>query len=542
MLIILFVMLGQAVMAQPETREDDLAMIQQIEFQRMAPKTLTPFVNSRDPVVRAQTARTLGRMKNPGGLPPLRLLLPDPVVEVRAEAAFAMGLIPGGGRSLLSRLKIEDDPGVRSLLVEAIGQSCDSPECVEGILWAMNEEPVRLLDNPLRVQASLAIGRMAYRDVPGSRAPVIVSVLLQQLSHPSKSTRQASAFALECMHLSELPDTMASQLYAEASEEPDPVTRARLIDATGALRGAPAAQHALYQQAREDTALSVRLSVARTAKTSQWSGVVPMLSDSDPGVRRVSIESVGAIPGLDHLTLLSPFLEAMKDSPQSADAHDAAAALTALYSAGIAVPLEPWMSEEWPAVIRSTAVRLSSSRESAEGSGESATSSSVAVKGHPSLRLAPGPALMEIRSARVKTTRGEVIIALYPEHAPLTVWSFAHQAEEGLFDGVPFSRVEPGFIAEIAPLPSEDRVSEAELLPTEFNPLTHRRGSVSMSPARSSTEPHSTWFITLSPQPLLDGRYTSFGLVIAGQQYLDQLGPGDQIIEVVLERVPTTER
>jgi peptidyl-prolyl cis-trans isomerase B (cyclophilin B) len=42
----------------------------------------------------------------------------------------------------------------------------------------------------------------------------------------------------------------------------------------------------------------------------------------------------------------------------------------------------------------------------------------------------------------------------------------------------------------------------------------------------------SQFFITLSEQPHLDGSYTSFGFVVEGDEILDDLVQGDEIITV----------
>ena len=57
------------------------------------------------------------------------------------------------------------------------------------------------------------------------------------------------------------------------------------------------------------------------------------------------------------------------------------------------------------------------------------------------------------------------------------------------------------------------------------------RGSLGMAHAGEDTG-GSQFFLTLSPQPHLDGRYTRFGAVVSGLEVLDQIRPGD-----VIERV-----
>ena len=42
----------------------------------------------------------------------------------------------------------------------------------------------------------------------------------------------------------------------------------------------------------------------------------------------------------------------------------------------------------------------------------------------------------------------------------------------------------------------------------------------------------SQYFLTLSPQPHLDGHYTVFGRVVSGRDALDKLVQGDRILRI----------
>jgi cyclophilin family peptidyl-prolyl cis-trans isomerase len=45
----------------------------------------------------------------------------------------------------------------------------------------------------------------------------------------------------------------------------------------------------------------------------------------------------------------------------------------------------------------------------------------------------------------------------------------------------------------------------------------------------------SQWFITLSPQPRLEGRYTVFGEVVSGMDVVERLQPGDRIVTIEIK-------
>jgi cyclophilin family peptidyl-prolyl cis-trans isomerase len=65
----------------------------------------------------------------------------------------------------------------------------------------------------------------------------------------------------------------------------------------------------------------------------------------------------------------------------------------------------------------------------------------------------------------------------------------------------------------------------------ELNPTPYLRGTVGMALDWADTG-GSQWFIALSPQPHLDGKYTAFGRVVNGWDVLDRISPWD-----VIERV-----
>jgi cyclophilin family peptidyl-prolyl cis-trans isomerase len=70
-----------------------------------------------------------------------------------------------------------------------------------------------------------------------------------------------------------------------------------------------------------------------------------------------------------------------------------------------------------------------------------------------------------------------------------------------------------------------------------MNPLRYRRGVLGMALSGPDTG-GSQFFITLSPQPHLDGGYTAFGRVTAGAEVLDRIVQGDRILRVVETAVP----
>lgn len=127
------------------------------------------------------------------------------------------------------------------------------------------------------------------------------------------------------------------------------------------------------------------------------------------------------------------------------------------------------------------------------------------------------------------TERGRVVVALSPEEAPLTVDAITRLAEEGRYDGVPFHRVVPNFVAQGGDVTRSGRESPAPRIRSEFTRIPYLRGVLGMASAGKDTET-SQFFLTHSPQPHLDGGYTAFGWVVEGMGVLDRIAPEDQVV------------
>jgi len=140
--------------------------------------------------------------------------------------------------------------------------------------------------------------------------------------------------------------------------------------------------------------------------------------------------------------------------------------------------------------------------------------------------------------ARVKTERGEFVIAFHPDEAPYTVWRWIQSAEAGYFDGLAFHRVVPDFVVQGGDPRGDGYGGPGFSVPDEFSPLPFRTGSVGMATSGPDTA-GSQWFVTLSPQPHLTGAYTELGEVVQGLDVLRRLRQGDRVLSVVIERKPS---
>lgn len=144
--------------------------------------------------------------------------------------------------------------------------------------------------------------------------------------------------------------------------------------------------------------------------------------------------------------------------------------------------------------------------------------------------------LQDSATVVVKTTRGNITILLFPKHAPITVSSFLELCKSDFYDDKIFHRVVPNFVIQTG-CPRGDGYGGVDfVLPSEVDDLKYDdEGFVGMASAGLHTE-GSQFFITHSPTPHLDGRYTIFGKVISGMDVVHRIEVGDKIIDAILTK------
>jgi len=132
----------------------------------------------------------------------------------------------------------------------------------------------------------------------------------------------------------------------------------------------------------------------------------------------------------------------------------------------------------------------------------------------------------------LRVSKGRVALKLWPDIAPVTVASFLELAREGYYDGKVFHRVVPNFVAQGGGPLGDGFGSEDFSLRTETPGVRwDRPGLIGMASAGKDTE-GVQFFITHRATPHLDGKYTIFGEVTAGQDVLDNVTIGTRIEQV----------
>ena len=118
---------------------------------------------------------------------------------------------------------------------------------------------------------------------------------------------------------------------------------------------------------------------------------------------------------------------------------------------------------------------------------------------------------------------------LYPEIAPNTVNNFISLVKQGLYDGVIFHRVIPGFMIQGGDPKGVGVGGPGYCIRGEFaangfkNDLKHSRGVLSMARTMAPNSAGSQFFIMHEDSPHLDGQYAAFGKVIEGIEVVDKI-------------------
>jgi peptidyl-prolyl cis-trans isomerase B (cyclophilin B) len=138
--------------------------------------------------------------------------------------------------------------------------------------------------------------------------------------------------------------------------------------------------------------------------------------------------------------------------------------------------------------------------------------------------------------ATFETSRGSIVVDLFPKDAPNTVSNFVFLAKDGFYNGTKFHRVIPDFMVQGGDPEGTGRGGPGYKFADEVknNPRKHQRGSLSMANAGPNTN-GSQFFITHIATDWLNGKHTVFGQVRSGQEVVDAVKQGDTLTRVTIE-------
>ena len=142
----------------------------------------------------------------------------------------------------------------------------------------------------------------------------------------------------------------------------------------------------------------------------------------------------------------------------------------------------------------------------------------------------------------IELKSGKVLIQLRPDLAPKHVARVKELTKQGFYNGIVFHRVIPGFMAQTGdPTGTGTGGSKLPDVPAEFTPTDYSRGIIGAARTQNPNSANSQFFIMFARNPDLNGKYTVWGQVIEGMQFVDQIAKGepppapDKMLKVYLQ-------
>lgn len=497
-----------------------------------------------DPQLRFFAAYALARDPMPTAAEPLRGLLNDDDPRIRGWAARALGQIGTGDdlAMLLALLAAPELPPVIQALRAGQRLWTDGKVTTPAALAAREawRSPLAaLISDPRLGVRSTAIEAAAYW-LPDAD-------LSAALSRAAK-TGSARERGLALVALATGKDPRAGELIARAiapatataenPEEPENVAtsdlRAHAAQAAGKL-GALGALDALANDPSatvRGAVAAARLELLPPADAAAGEMLATeILADLDEGVRLAALDWLGEHPVLPIAALGPAVAKALVDKSE----EPGLAGLRALGARVKAVPADRPAALEMAGyvvekkagyVLRRAAIDLIKQLE------------------------APAPELLPPDDSRRTEDYGEILERVWPPHrvaietekgtitvdltcrdAPLTCLSFLQLIAQGFYDGLTFHRVVPDFVIQGGDPRGDGIGGPGYSIRDEIGRLRYDRGVLGMALAGPDTG-GSQFFLTLSPQAHLDGGFTAFGKVVAGDAVLDQIQGGDRIVRI----------
>ena len=148
---------------------------------------------------------------------------------------------------------------------------------------------------------------------------------------------------------------------------------------------------------------------------------------------------------------------------------------------------------------------------------------------------------------------GTIKILLREDIAPISVDNFISLANKGFYNGLTFHRVIKGFMIQGGCPKGNGTGGPGYTIKGEFrvnginNPLSHKRGVISMARAMDYNSAGSQFFIVHKDATYLDGQYAAFGETVSGIEVVDKIAkvrttPNDRPYEdVIIESIKISE-
>ena len=478
---------------QPRVRWWPVAFaLQRLEDKRALPALLT-LAKDAHPYTRAFAVKGLAALKDPSALPTL------------------MPLLTSGERSVL----IET--------IRALGKIGD-PSTAEPLLKFIRDASI---DPHVRLEAVSALGglRGGVAALPGAN-----DMLLDLLTDPGPAIRAAALRSIATMD----PENFVTILSAL---DPDPHwnVRAALAAVLGTLPpeiGLPRLK-AMLTDSDQRVIPSVLEALVKMKAPDAAQVMLDHLKADDPVVRASAATGLGELkPANGPPALADAYRLAQRDAMYTARA--AALAALAKYGAAAALPVlnSALTDKDWTLRVRAAGLIKQLDPNGIGGDIDASirpAPTTFPPEVYQAPRLVSPPVSTQVY---LDTDRGSIQIELAVIDAPLTVENFITLARRGYFNGLGVHRVVPDFVIQDGDPRGDGEGGPGYTIRDELNERPYLRGTVGMALDPWPDTGGSQWFITQSPQPHLDAKYTVFGRVISGMEIVDQIQQWDVIRRV----------
>ncbi|MEO5989611.1 MAG: HEAT repeat domain-containing protein [Candidatus Eisenbacteria bacterium] len=498
-------------------------------------------LDAKSPGQRSEAAVALWKLADSTAVAALVAHLRDPVASVRWRVVYALEKVisPGAIVPAVTPLLQDRDPLIRAHAARTLGRQ-KSPLAVTALLGALQDTDAAVVVNALRALQGVADSTQLEqlpaitRTLRAHRDPYVRVTAATVLAEPF-AWKGASAAGAQSAR-STLQDGVADR---------DPATR-------GACGRAILMRDGLAALLKVQPLFADSVVYARTAVLDAFRNMPnPDYRSSPPRIanaltqsmaasrplleRTTAAEVAGLLIGRLHLPAFDALLPRLRAGLDDPDVLVVAASAGALADAGDSLSVVALANAHRSRGMDAEPDARISIRDALRTLAGAAFADSVE-------RANPAPARSAALSpdfadppresrAVITTSEGVMEWAFETAEAPQTVKNFVRLARKGYFNDLRVHRVVPDFVIQDGDPTGTGSGGPGYTIRCEYNPLRYETGKVGMALSGKDTG-GSQWFVTLSPQPHLNGRYTIFARVTHGLEVARRITQGSRIVRV----------
>lgn len=461
-------------------------------------------------------AYALQRAGDPRAAPALMALVNTPGRYTASFAVKGLGSTKATQAAPLLRQIVEQRTLPTPVVIQAIRSLVTilDPGAVPALIKILADASS---DPTLRVESANAFGALVTTEH--------VELLLDLISHPVPAIRASALQALARVD----PATFLTAL-ASLDADREWTVRVAMANALGTLPSAQSLPRLMVML--QDPDQKVIPAVLAALASSKATGVDRILLDrlASPDLS-VRAAAASALADLKIAVAVQPLADAYRRGASEESYTARAAALGALArldpTAARPVLVEALKDRDWAVRMRALALLREQKVTDQDEAARPATAGRAVTD--PQWQAIVNPPFSP--RAYIDTDKGTIELELAVLDAPLTVANFIALARKGFFRNNAIHRLVADFVVQAGDPRGDGEGGPGYTIRDELNELPYLRGTVGMALDWEDTG-GSQFFITHSPQPHLDARYTVFGRVVNGMDVVDRLVQWDVIRNV----------